>query len=123
MTLKSKKDEWRSRLKASKKAERRQNLIVLGVMVMVPLIVYLWWTDDLKFLGRRTKLVPAAVTKVTDVDLGRRYYYQEAEFEYIVDGETYEVTFDIWKNRHPVREGDTLMLKIAVSNPSISRLP
>ncbi|MCL6273844.1 hypothetical protein M3P19_07485 [Muricauda sp. 2012CJ35-5] len=113
---------WKSRFEASRKAEKKKNIIIFCFTILIFTATYLWWIDELKFVGRRTALIPAVVKEEHMVHFVRSYYYQEATFEYEYQGDTFNASFDIWKNRFFVQVGDTLLLKIAVGNPSISEL-
>ncbi|MEK6153979.1 hypothetical protein WIW50_11990 [Flavobacteriaceae bacterium 3-367] len=123
MSQKGKKiDEWRIRYAAFRKAERRKTILATCIVVIGFVIAYYWWTDDLKFFGRKTAYVSGVVTNERMVHWGRGNYYQEATCDYMVEGKKYTTDFEIWKNRLLVRVGDSVVLKIALSNPKISRL-
>lgn len=119
-------EEWKIRHQAFMRIEKRKNvlkaLISMFAIFFLSLIIYYWWTDELKFIGKETEYVNAVVTNERMIHWGRGNYYQVGNCDYIINGRKYTTGFEIWKNRQLARVGDTLVFKITTSNPEISKL-
>lgn len=118
--------EWKERYLASRKEEKRNNIIKT---IAAALIVYLtwfigynWWIDELKFVGRDIDYVYAVVIDEKMIHWGRGYYYQVGNCKYVIDGEKYVSNFRINDYRLLTVVGDTVVLKIVTDNPAISKI-
>lgn len=122
---KEKFDKWKKgyavQLEQDQKSNKKRNLIAVLISILILGLIYLIWTDELRFIWRRTQTVEAVVTKAKFYKEGGRFYYQRVYYEFEFDGKEYSGVFKGNKYTGQHEKGDTILVKIAVADPSASK--
>ena len=117
--------KWRRNYAASQKKEKRKNLLLIlaaiATIAVGSFLFYSWSTDELQFIGRETAVVNAVVVDERMIHWGRGYYYQEGTCEFILNGRRQSTTFRI-NDAFYIRDvGDSILIKVAVHTPELSK--
>ena len=114
----------RIQFEAQSKSEKRYHLISLVGAVLffslIAIILYLWYKDELKFIGHETDYTTANVIE-TSPRAVRGGYIQIVIFRYEIDGKAYEGYFNGSKITGKHEVGDLIKIKYATDEPDISR--
>ncbi len=118
--------QWKKHYKKIQKAEKKKNTFItilsIFLLFLCSLLIYYWWIDELKFLGRKTTSIKAIVINERKIHWGKGYYYQVGNCNYIFEEKKYSTDFRINNYFFWVNVGDTIALKIVVNKPSISKV-
>ena len=117
--------KWRRKYVESQKVEKRKNLLLTLVAITTiaigSFLIYAWSTDELQFMGRETALVNAIVVDENMIHWGRGYYYQEGTCEFNLNGQRHSSTFKIHDAFYLRSVGDSILIKVAVHKPELSK--
>lgn len=120
----------RESLKRELESERKKDLLrlllafVLSVSVLY--LGYKLWKDELKFIGRETTLIEAEVISEKRKHIGHGWYVQTGKCKFTYQSKNYTINFETkdWRKIYDRKEfevGDSIILKIATTNPNISK--
>ena len=118
-------DAWRKRHKANEKKEKKafyqRLLILLGVIAMIWITFRLIWTGEIYFIGRNTETLDAVVVKAEYYKESGRFTYQKVIYEYLFEDQLYQGHFKANKFTGAHSVGDSIVVKIRVSEPHFSK--
>ena len=118
-------DLWKVQYEAKQKIRRQNHRIaIVATLLIVGLfgtIFYLWFNDELKFIGHDTELVVATVTEIQLKPGFKGNLYQQVKYEFEFRGEQFNGYFKGTQVTGRHRVGDLVKIKVASDEPSISK--
>lgn len=118
-------DLWKVQFEAKQKIDKRNHRIGLIAAVIITgligSILYLWFTDELKFVGHDTDHIVATVTEVKLKFGFKGQRYQQVKYEFDYQGEHYKGYFRGTRLTGIHRTNDRVKIKFATDDPSISK--
>ncbi len=124
-TEKEKYEKWKKEYDVSHKKEKKSNfkLIALSLVVVSFLFFlgYLIWNDEFRFIGRKTEVKKAVITRIGLMKVPSGGYYQRVTYEFSFNEKRYVNYFTADKFTGMQSQGDTIHVKFRVSNPEDSK--
>ncbi len=115
------KKQYKIQQEEDKKTYRKRSIIVWAAIVLISLVIYLAWTDELRFVGRETNTTEALVVKTKFYHWGRGYYKQKVVYQFKYRDKTYEGSFNAGKRIGIQEEGNLVKIKFRTSDPNVSK--
>lgn len=92
---------WKQEFQQNQKKENidkiKRVIITLVIIIVLSLMSYYWYTDELKFFGQKTKYSQAKIVNTQMRHIGRGYYLQYVTYEFDFKNKTYTGTFKAGK--------------------------
>ncbi|WP_100609987.1 hypothetical protein [Confluentibacter lentus] len=114
------KEKFLIRKKKEKIADVKKALLSILIIIFLSVIIYNWYTGELKFIGQNTTFTQATVVKTQMYHIGRGYYKQLVTYEFKYDDEIYQGTFKAGKSIGKQEVGNLIKIKFSISNPNRS---
>jgi hypothetical protein len=94
------------------------------IIVFIALLFtsYLWYVDELQFIGQKTQLTKAQITKTRFHHIGRGYYMQTVNYEFEYNNKKYTGEFEVGKIMGKRDVGEHIQIKFSTYNPNHSKL-
>jgi hypothetical protein len=100
----------------------KRALYTIIVFIILLLIGYLWYVDELQFIGQKTQLTKAQITKTRFHHIGRGYYMQNVVYEFTYKNKKYIGEFEAGKIMGKRNIGEYVQIKFSTYNPDHSKL-
>jgi hypothetical protein len=117
-------DSWKEKFNKKQKAEKKKlkyAIIVAVILVSsVSTFFYLFFNDELKFIGHDTVEVTAIVTK-TEIIPAYRGLRQSVKYSFSYKNEPFIGYFIAGRSETKYSQRDKVIIKIAADNPTISK--
>ncbi|MEQ9305461.1 MAG: hypothetical protein RJQ14_16240 [Marinoscillum sp.] len=118
-------DLWKIQFEAKQKIDKRNRRIgfVAAILItgLIGSILYLWFTDELKFVRHDTDHIIATVTEVKLKFGFKGQQYQQVKYEFDYQGEHYQGFFRGNSITGYHRKNDRVKIKFATDDPKISK--
>jgi hypothetical protein len=123
-------NNWLEKFKQEKKADEKRNILifisVIFFLTITSFLIYSFWTGELKFIGKETTYVKAKIIEERRTHLGEGIYLQVGKCEFSFSQKRYITKFRTKElkriySRKEFQIGDSILLKISVENPNISK--
>ena len=115
---------WKVKFEAKEKLEKRSQWFKVFVAILIVggfgSVLYLWFTDELKFLGRKTEYATAAVTEVNSRNL-KSGFVNVVAYEFAFGDSIYTGHFWETAATGSYQKGDVIKIKFAIDDPSRSK--
>ncbi len=119
---------WKADYQARYKKEKRIYLWKTCLTVLIVVLIYFWYTGQLKFFAQPTSYTTGVVTKTRPwrtgphAGSGFTFYIQLANYTYSVDGIDYEGSLFSDRAIGRLHEGDSVKVKYSEFFNSISEV-
>ena len=118
-------DLWKVQFEAKRKIDKRNQQIgffaAIIITVLIGSILYLWFTDELKFVGHETDHIIATVTEVKLKFGFKGQQYQQVKYEFDYQGEHYQGYFRGTSITGYHRTNDRVKIKFVTDDPTVSK--
>lgn len=122
---KERNEEWKKNYTVKSKIESKRNTIKSVSMVVIIIIfltaLYLFWVDELRFIGRENIEKKGVITKATFHHIGSGYYMQTVLYKFEHNNLEYFGEFEAGKRIGKQFEGDSILIKFRKSDPKVSK--
>ncbi|MGM0579664.1 MAG: hypothetical protein ACQETL_03230 [Bacteroidota bacterium] len=117
-------DSWKEQFMEKQKAEKKRlkfSIIIAVILVgFVSTFLYLFFNDELKFIGHDTTELTAIVTKI-EVIPAYRGFRQSVKYKFTYNGKSFVGYFIAGRSETRYSEYDKVIIKIASDDPTISK--
>lgn len=101
--------------------DRRAIYTIIIALILI-IVGYLWYTDELQFIGQNTHLTKAKVTETSLHHIGKGYYMQTVQYEFEFDKKKYHSEFEVGKILGKQKPDDFIQIKFSTYNPNRSKV-
>ena len=119
-------NEWKIGFEEKRRKERFEFLkplfITVFILVFVSYFGHLFYTGDYKFIGQETTSVNGIIVQNGKTHLGRGVYAQKIKYNYQFNNENFESSKVFFINVGERKKGDSIKLKISVTNPERNKI-
>ena len=115
-------EEFARRQKEEKKTNVKHSAVALVVVILISLVSYSWYVDELQFFGQKTEFVKAEVIDTKMHHIGNGYYKQVVTYQFTHKEKVYTSSFKIGKSIGRRTVGEFLKIKFSVVNPKRSKI-
>ncbi len=119
-------NEWKIGYEEKRRKERfnllKPAFITIFLLLFIFYVGHLFFTENYKFIGQKTAIINGFVFQSGKTHLGRGVYRQKIKYNYTFEGKHFESSKILFKNLGYKKKGDSIQLKISVSNPERNKV-
>lgn len=119
-------NEWKIGFEEKRRKERFDFLkplfITVFILVFISYFGHLLFTGDYKFIGHETTNLHGIIFQTGNTHLGRGVYVQNIKYSYQFNNKNFESSKVLYWNDIERKKGDSIKLKISVSNPEKNKI-
>ncbi|MEQ9426809.1 MAG: hypothetical protein RJQ09_20470 [Cyclobacteriaceae bacterium] len=116
--------DWRVRFEEKRRRERKDQIVkvIISIVLMfsIGMTVYLWFKDDLKFVGQETAFKVGQITEIKVVP-GRMGLIQMIFYQFEFEGTVYSGHYRNNGFEGHFLKGDKVWIKYSTNDPNVSR--